>query len=365
MFGGRAFLRHALYLLSIGLAIHLVLPHIPGLEHSGRLVMQAAPLLIAAAFLAELSSVLCYAELMGRSVGGAMGLGTSIRRRRQGGLGRWFMLRLTVSEIGASHVLPGGGASMAAVTYGALRTRDFEPGKIGLALAVMASLVYGTLGVIFAGSLTYILLSRELGTVGLISTLFGLAVTLAAFAGSYEAYRRPQLVRRTLNRTSHAIFRAFGFVFRRSWSEQRAKDLSKRLVERLREEVRATRQQLLGRPGEAVQLVALAFGYWVFDFLCLFLVFWALGIPAGTIDLLVAYGIATATGAIPITPGGVGIFEATMLATLALLGAGADAIVAILGYRLFNFWLPIPLAAIFYPTLHWKFKRRGKGTGGR
>ncbi len=353
-------MRHVLYLLSIGLAVHLVLPQITGLENSLRLVTRAAPLLVAAALLAELSSALCYAELMGRSVGTATGLGTSIRSRRQGGLGRWFMLRLTVSETGASHVLPGGGASMAAVTYGALRTRDFEPGRIGLALAVMASLVYGALGTIFAGSLTYILLSRNLGTAGLVATLFGLSVTLVAFIGSYEAYRRPQLVRRTLNRTSHAVFRAFGFVFRRNWSEQRVKDLSNRLVARLREEVRATRQQLLGRPGEALKLVTLAFGYWIFDFLCLFLVFWALGVPAGTIDLLVAYGIATAAGTIPITPGGVGVFEATMLAILALLGVSPDAIVAILGYRLFNFWLPIPLAAIFYPTLHWKFIRRRK-----
>jgi uncharacterized membrane protein YbhN (UPF0104 family) len=40
-----------------------------------------------------------------------------------------------------------------------------------------------------------------------------------------------------------------------------------------------------------------------------------------------------------------------MLATLVLLGVGSEAAVPILGYRLFNFWLPILLATIFYPTL--------------
>ncbi len=40
-----------------------------------------------------------------------------------------------------------------------------------------------------------------------------------------------------------------------------------------------------------------------------------------------------------------------MLATLALFGVGAEATIPILGYHLFNFWLPIPLAAVFYPTL--------------
>ena len=40
-----------------------------------------------------------------------------------------------------------------------------------------------------------------------------------------------------------------------------------------------------------------------------------------------------------------------MLGTLALLGVGYEAAIPVLGYRLFNFWLPIPLALILYPTL--------------
>ena len=40
-----------------------------------------------------------------------------------------------------------------------------------------------------------------------------------------------------------------------------------------------------------------------------------------------------------------------MIGTLALLGAGPEAAIPVLGYRLFNFWLPIPLALILYPTV--------------
>ncbi len=56
-------------------------------------------------------------------------------------------------------------------------------------------------------------------------------------------------------------------------------------------------------------------------------------------------------GNLPITPGGLGTFEAAMLGTLAVLGYGPDAAIPVLGYRLFNFWLPIPLAVLLYPTL--------------
>ena len=111
------------------------------------------------------------------------------------------------------------------------------------------------------------------------------------------------------------------------------------------------------------KLGALALGYWAFDALCLILMFEAMGVAADPLILLVAYGVATTIAAIPLTPGGIGIFEATMVATLALLGMGAEAAIPILGYRLFNFWLPIPLAAIFYPSLKLKDAGQDRSLG--
>ena len=55
----RTILRNVLYLAPVGLAVHLILPQIPGLEHSARLVAGASPLLVGAAFLAEVSSGAC------------------------------------------------------------------------------------------------------------------------------------------------------------------------------------------------------------------------------------------------------------------------------------------------------------------
>jgi uncharacterized protein (TIRG00374 family) len=91
--------------------------------------------------------------------------------------------------------------------------------------------------------------------------------------------------------------------------------------------------------------------------------FAALGVAADPLVLLVGYGIATTLAAIPLTPGGIGVFEAIMLATLALLGVGPEAAIPILGYRLFNFWLPIPLAAVFYPTLRHAGQDHSLGEG--
>jgi glycosyltransferase 2 family protein len=216
-----------------------------------------------------------------------------------------------------------------------------------LALAAVSVLVYGALGMLFSGSLIYMLLDGDLGSVSTAASVFFLALTLSVTMVAYAAYRRPTFAKNVAGMGAHLTERLLGGEGLR----RRARMWSAQLMSRLGEEVRAARRGLAARPTEAPKLAALALGYWAFDALCLILMLYALGVVADPFVLLVAYCVATTIAAIPLTPGGIGIFEVTMLATLALLGVGSEAAIPILGYRLFNFWLPIPLAAAFYPTL--------------
>ncbi len=61
----------------------------------------------------------------------------------------------------------------------------------------------------------------------------------------------------------------------------------------------------------------------------------------------------------PIMPlGGLGVAEGALVSLLALLGMSpATTVIPVLGYRLLNYWMPIPLAVIFYPTLRLGAKR--------
>jgi len=353
----RTALRNLLYLGSIGLAVHLILPQIPGLEHSARLVAGASPLLVGVAFLAEVSSEVCYAELLGRAVAAASRRETTARSRSRRGLGLWFMLRLTICGYGAAHVLPGGGAAAATVTYGALRARGVDRTAVGLAVAAVSILVYGALGVLFSGSLLYLLIRGDLTQVEVALTVVAAVLVVAASLAGYFAYRRPRAARRMSKDIVYGVVR----IVRRRYGRRQAEELVDRLADRLGEELRSLRQQVKRRPLEVLGWGCLAFGYWAFDATCLVLVFFALGVPASTGELLVAYGIATAAGSLPLTPGGIGVFEATMLATLAVFGIGADAAIPILGYRLFNFWMPIPLAALLYPILRIRKTEGGSG----
>jgi glycosyltransferase 2 family protein len=350
-------LRGVLMVASIGLALHLVLPQISGLERSLRLIVGTSHLLIAAAFVAEVSSELCYAEVLGRSVGTVARPRPSSHAGGHRWMERWFMLRLTLTGYGIAHVFPGGGAVAATMTYRVLRRRGIDPGKVGLALAAVSVVVYGALGVLLAGSLAYMLLMGDLGPVSETSSFLLLVLTLGGALFAYATYRRPTLARSVTS----SVVRLIGRSLRGSRSRfvlERAERRSAQFVSRLGEEFRAAHRHMTGRPREAMTLWALGFAYWAFDALCLILMFEAMGVPASPLVLIVAYGVATSAATIPLTPGGIGVFETTMLATLVLLGVGSEAAIPILGYRLFNFWLPIPLAAIFYPTLRYGARAR-------
>jgi uncharacterized protein (TIRG00374 family) len=59
--------------------------------------------------------------------------------------------------------------------------------------------------------------------------------------------------------------------------------------------------------------------------------------------------------AIPITAGGLGIIEGVLITTIWGFGVPhSQAILAVLAYRLVNFWIPIPIGGVSYASLQWR-----------
>jgi uncharacterized protein (TIRG00374 family) len=68
--------------------------------------------------------------------------------------------------------------------------------------------------------------------------------------------------------------------------------------------------------------------------------------------LAVAYAAANIASAIPITPGGLGVIEVTLVAIAVGFGAPrATAVIAVLGYRVVNYWLPLLPGVLAYLRL--------------
>jgi uncharacterized protein (TIRG00374 family) len=91
---------------------------------------------------------------------------------------------------------------------------------------------------------------------------------------------------------------------------------------------------------------------WLLDAASLWCFVAAFGHYANPVELFAAYGIANVAGALPLTPGGLGVVDS--IAPLLLVGFGVTRSVAtlgVLGWRMVNFWLPIPTGAAAYVTL--------------
>jgi uncharacterized protein (TIRG00374 family) len=298
---------------------------------------------------AEALSLACYSEVLGRSVVAASRMRPTLRARRRSGLGPWFVFRLAITGHEAGRLLPGGAVLQVGIVLDELRRRNLKAEDIGVALAIGYMLVYGALGLLCAASFVYLMLRGDVAPM-VSAAVFALVVFLAGVV---------IVARAAYGRSFHAEPRFGELIYqaqrllRRGWSREAAYDRAKRLLAALRGEIRAAWRVLSGHPSRSAGLVALAFGHWLLDALCLLLVFLALGVGVAPGKLLVAYAVAQALAALPFMPlGGLGIAEGALVSMLALLGMSpATTVIPVLGYRLFNYWMPIVLAAIFYPTL--------------
>jgi uncharacterized protein (TIRG00374 family) len=89
-----------------------------------------------------------------------------------------------------------------------------------------------------------------------------------------------------------------------------------------------------------------------FDILTLGLLFWAAGYRIGVAVLVAGYGIPQLLGKLTVILGGIGVVETSMVGLYTLLGAPkASAVVVILGYRLFSFWIPTLVGIALVPYL--------------
>jgi hypothetical protein len=91
---------------------------------------------------------------------------------------------------------------------------------------------------------------------------------------------------------------------------------------------------------------------WLLDAASLWCFVAAFGHLANPVELFAAYGIANVAGALPLTPGGLGVVDS--VTPLLLVGFGvtrSTATLGVLAWRLVNFWLPIPTGALAFLSL--------------
>lgn len=267
---------------------------------------------------AQAGSLWCLAKLQALCMGGASVRVVGRSMLVSGALGR---------------VLPGGTATAAAVQYRMLARAGVPGEAIGVGLA--------------AGTLLQLATLCALPLIAVPAMALGLAVpttlaTTAMIAGGIliSMLGVVALVLRS-DRSLTAVGRGIEMVRARVARAGRGtEDLPARLIDQ-----RDAVVQLLGRRWKAA-LGATA-GRWLLDFLTLQAALAAIGADVSLALTLLAYAGAQLLAQVPITPGGLGVVEAGLTATLALAGASAgEAAIATLAYRLFSYWLVLPAGLI-------------------
>jgi uncharacterized protein (TIRG00374 family) len=108
-----------------------------------------------------------------------------------------------------------------------------------------------------------------------------------------------------------------------------------------------------------------AVGNTLFDFVSLLASLRAVHADPRPSLVVLAYAAAEVLTQVPLTPGGLGFVEAGLIGTLTLAGVSASAAAAAtLLYRLFSYWLPIPLGGLAYVLFRRRYPERAEPAPG-
>jgi uncharacterized protein (TIRG00374 family) len=301
---------------------YLLLPEIANARKSIYLLGRVNIIGLIAALALEAASLLAYAEL-------------SHTVFSPGAPRRLVLFRVNMSSLAVSHVVPGGTAPGTAVAYRLLTELDVPSGTVAFGLATQGVGSAVVLNAIFWLALLISIPLIRYNPIYGFGAIVGL-ILFALFAGTVFLLTRGQ--HRGLDRL-HAWAAKVPLV-----NPDRVSALVQTIADRL--------QILLRDRALLVHALEWAAANWLLDAASLWVFVLSFGHLVSPIDLLVAYGLANILAVIPITPGGLGVVEGILIPTLVGFHVPkAIATLGVLGYRLVNFWLPIPAGGAAYLSL--------------
>jgi uncharacterized protein (TIRG00374 family) len=296
-----------------------------------------APAVLLGALALETASLACFSGLTVSLLGRA-------RRPRFPTL-----LRIDLTVYGLSRVLPA-----AAATGGALRLRLLTGTGVTHPDAIFLATIEGTgsallLWVLLGAALVAALPVNGADPRRLLLALAGLVLVAAAFALLVAVSRNSRWLRRLIEWLAR-------------WVPGMDADNATAALRREGEHLRA----LAADPPRLGAAIGWGTANWLIDAAVLWVVLAAVGHPLNPLTLFTAYAVANVLGLLPITPGGVGVIEGVLVPSLVAAGVPAHlALVGVLGWRLVNYWLPIPVGALLWLTLRHHTSSTGAADGRR
>ncbi|AKB51352.1 hypothetical protein MSBRW_2099 [Methanosarcina barkeri str. Wiesmoor] len=308
--------RYVPTLILIGLAVNLILPQLASVEASAHVIETMIPWAVLLAALGQ-----------GVSYLGAGYLINSIAARVNQTIPilKGAIITLAASSIG---MLAGGPFGNAAATYRWVRKYGISAEGAGLAGTLPNIFNNMILTVLAISGILHLLFTHKLSSVQFFAFILILTLLGLGFAAVHWGLKN----RKAFTLIVVRIAAYFARLLHKSYKPAPTKASVSRIF---------TALDTLSNGGWQRPLLGSVI-FTSFDMLTLYFFFIAAGFPVGFEVLVVGYGLPILLGKIAfLLPGGIGVVESSMAALYTGLGVpGSIAVVVVLSYRVFSFWIP-------------------------
>ncbi len=261
----------------------------------------------------------------------------------------WFsVITAQLAGNAISLIVPGGAAAGAAVQFRMLGASGMDPSEAVSGLTAFSFLGIGGLLALPVFVLPVVLFGAPVSSGLAHAAIFGAIafVLFVALGVLVMASDGPLL---TVGRVVQAVYNRLRPKVRFLRKRDPLSGVPERLVEQ-----RNTIRTVLGQ--QWWQATLLSAGRLAFDYLCLLFCVRAVGAHPRPSLILLAYAVAGVIGLVPITPGGLGIVEASLSGLLLAAGLnGGQAVLATLAYRVASYWLPMIAGPFAYAAFRHRY----------
>jgi uncharacterized protein (TIRG00374 family) len=313
------------FVVAVVAFLYFGLPQLAGLDETLERIRQGDPWWLLACLALELVSF-----------GGYIWLFRAVYVRGSERIDWRASYEITMAGLAATRLFAAAGAGGAALTAWALRRSGMRARTVASRMIAQYVLLYGVymFSLVFVGIGLYtgLLNGGQEFALTIVPAVFGLMVLAVALAFTLI----PDQVDRRVERWAAGSGRFAQLVAKGS-------KVPAAVGEGVREALRIMRERDWGAAGAVV--------WWYFDILTLWAAFHAFGTPPPFGVIVMSYFVGMLANLLPL-PGGIGGVDGGMIGVFIAFGVeGSLAIVAVLTYRAFAFWLPTVPGLIAYLQL--------------
>jgi len=326
-------LKSLIVIVLLGIGLYFLFPKIIGIPQALKLLVQVNKGYLGLAIGAEIASYIGAATLLGVIL---IRLGYKVRF--------WDRFRIGSIASFAIHFFPVGSFGEGAVDYYFLRKRNVETGSILLMFVLRLIFTYASFLLIFLVGLALVPTAPMLKFSPKLISLILFALVFGGVLYMFYLYQHKERF--------YKLWRRFARFTDAFLSKIRGKEITPVEEDEVFEDIYKGMGLFSKKKRASVFAFLAAALYWLGDITCFYFVFLGFGYHISWGILIFGYGIASLVGMISFIPGGLGVTEGSLGLLYSGLGVPSGiALISILVFRLFSFWIWIPFGLYSFISL--------------